>query len=128
MCSSILPVGFIPLLYFHHTAIFHYYFKCDYHDASFSGREINIDQVMHSPGPIGFGAVVSDLDMSPVLQRRKKQKQVGGPFAVIFIIVSFWLYYQHRQGFAGLTDQLNRGFSYHQKVISNRLPVFTSQG
>ncbi len=79
-------------------------------NTALSLREIQMNQIFHTPGPIRFRSPLCGFDMTPVLQRGKEHEQIGSTFSVIFIIITLWMTYLYWYGLACLTDQLHWGF------------------
>src|SRR5947209_4430800 len=69
-------------------------------------REVDIDQVFHGLSKILLGASLGDLHMSPAKVGLDKQKQITGPFTLIFAILSCRLAGLWRHRFADVIEQL----------------------
>jgi len=71
-------------------------------------REVQIDQVFHALGEIGFGPSVGNLNMPPAHMRLHKHEQVAGAFTFVLVIVALRPPRFAWQRLPRLTDQLVR--------------------
>ena len=80
-----------------------------HNDTSIRIWKMNMNQVIHAHRPINFRPALRHLDVAPVLEGSKESKQVGRSFAVVAVIIAFWLSRFRRYWLTLLARQLDGG-------------------